>query len=51
MTLVKLSESPNKTKKSWRVGKRFVENKDRQRLEREKWVRSKRNKFVRNKFN
>lgn len=40
MTLVKLSESSSKTKKPWRVGKRFVENKDRQRLEREKRVRS-----------
>lgn len=43
MTLVKLSESPNATKKSWGVGKRFVENKDRQRLGREKRVRSKSN--------
>lgn len=43
MTLVKLSESPNTTKKSWGVGKRIVENKDRQRLEREKTVRSKSN--------
>lgn len=43
MTLAKLSESPKDTKKTWGVGKRFVETRDRQRLEREKTVRSKNN--------